>query len=77
MEYFFDGKLIEPCHIVNNLGVDIDSSLYFYKHVDCIVAKEYSRNGLLFRSFVSHNLYVLKQACITFIFPLLEYASTI
>jgi hypothetical protein len=76
-EYFFDSKLIEPCHVVNDLGVDFDSSLRFHKHIDRIVAKAYSRIGILFRGFVSRNLPVLKQAYITYIRPLLEYASNV
>jgi len=32
---------------VNNIGVDIDTLLLFDKHVDRIVAKAYSRKGLL------------------------------
>ena len=32
--YYFDGNLIESCSVVNDIGVDIDSSLHFDKHID-------------------------------------------
>jgi len=63
--------------LVNDIGVDIDLALHFDKHIDRIVAKAYSRIGLLFRGFVSRNLHVFRQAYITYIRPLLEYASNI
>jgi len=59
------------------LTIDIDLALHFDKHIDCIVAKAYSRRGLLFRGFVSRNLHVFRQAYITYIKPLLEYASNV
>ena len=37
----------------------------------------YSRIGLLFRGFVSRNLNVFRQAYITYVRPLLEYASNV
>ena len=73
-EYFYDEVRIDSCHMVNDLGVDIDSVLHFDKHIDRVVAKAYARIGLLFRGFVSRNLIVLRQAYITptYIRPLLE-----
>jgi hypothetical protein len=79
-QYFFDGKLIELSDVVKDLGrlgVNIDSSLEFPNHIDRIVVKAYSRIGVLFRGFVSRNLLLLKQAYITYIRPLLEYASNV
>ena len=63
--------------MVNDLGVEIDSVLHFDKHIDRVVAKAYTRIGLLFRGFVSRNLHVLRQAFITYIRPLLEYATNV
>jgi len=43
MNYYFDNTRIEPCYLVNDIGVDIDSLLHFDKHnIDLIVAKTYS-----------------------------------
>jgi len=44
--------------VANDIGVDIDSLLNFYKHKDRIVAKAYSRLGLLFRGIASIILHV-------------------
>jgi len=52
-------------------SVNIESLLHFDSHVDRIVAKAYSRIGLLFRGFVSRNLHLLKQSYITYIRSLL------
>jgi len=62
--------------LVNDISVDIDLALHFYKHIDRIVAKEYSRIDLLFRDFVSRNLHVFRQAY-TYIRPLLKYVSNV
>jgi len=72
-----NSNLIESCDLIYDIGVDIDLALHFDKHIDRIVAKAYSRIGLLFRGFVSRNLHVFRQAYITYIRPLLEYASNI
>ena len=77
MEYYFDGKRIKSCDLVNDIGVYIDQVLHFDKHIDRIVAKAYSRIGLLFRGFVSRNLHVFRQPYITYVRPLLEYASNV
>ena len=42
------------------------------KRIDQIVANVYSLIGILFRGFVSRNLNVFKQACVTYIRPHLE-----
>jgi len=51
-DYYFDGNLIESCDLVNDIGVDVDLTLHFDKHIDRIVAKAYSHTVLLFRGFV-------------------------
>jgi len=55
MDYSSDDKRIEPCYLVNDISIDIDSLLHFDKHVDRIVAKAYSCIRLLFRGAVSRN----------------------
>jgi len=70
MDYYFDDNRIEPsCYLVNYSGVDIDSLLHFDNYIDIIVAKAYSRIGLLFRDIVSKkcarfktSLYYLYQS---------------
>ena len=43
MNYYFQHIRLDPCLLVNDIGVDFDSLLHFDKHVDRIVAKAYSR----------------------------------
>jgi len=80
MDYYFNHIRLEPCYLINDICVDIDSLglLHFDKHIgiDRIVAKAYSRIGLLFRGFVSRNLHVFRRANITYRL-LLEYASNV
>jgi len=62
---------------VNDIGVDIDAMPHFDKHIDRISATTYFRVGLLFRRLASRNLHDLRQAYITYVRPLLEYASNV
>ena len=39
-----------------DLGVDVDSSLKYDGHINRIVAKAYSRIGILFRGFFNRNI---------------------
>jgi len=39
MDNYFNHKRLEPCYLINDIGVDIDSLLHFDKHIDRIVAK--------------------------------------
>jgi len=34
MDYYFDDNRIEPCNLMNAVGVDIDFLLHFDKQVD-------------------------------------------
>ena len=42
-----------------DLGVDVDSSLKYDGHINRIVAKAYSRIGILFRGFFNCNILFL------------------
>jgi len=63
-------------HIVD-LGVTVDPTLKYSVHINQLVAKAKSRIGLLFRCFVTRDMKVLRKAFITYIRPLVEYASSI
>jgi len=36
MDYYFNHIRLEPCYLINDIGVDIDSLLHFDKHIDRI-----------------------------------------
>ena len=75
--YFINGSQIKATDFVPDLGVYVDSQLKFGDHINKIIGKAYSRIGVLFKGFVSRNIAVLKQAYLTYIRPLLEYASNV
>ena len=43
MKYYFGGNRIEPCYVINDIGVDVDSLLHLDEHTDSIVAQPCSR----------------------------------
>jgi len=62
---------------IRDLGVTVDQSLKYSVHIDQITAKAKRRTGLLFRCFITRNTNILLKAYITYIRPLVEYASNI
>ena len=75
--YFINGSEIGAEEVVSDLGVDIDSNLKFDVHINNIIGRAYSRIGILFKGFSTRNISVLKQAYVTYIRPVLEYASNV
>ena len=75
--YYLNGCQIGSAEVVTDLGVDIDPVLSYDAHINKIVGKAYSRVGVLFRGFASRNVQVLKQAYVTYVRPVLEYASSV
>jgi len=63
-------------HVVD-LGVTVDSTPMYSVHINQLVAKAKSCTGLLFRCFVTRDMNVLRKAFIKYIWPMLEYASSI
>jgi hypothetical protein len=75
--YYLNGCQLDSAGVVTDLGVDIDPILSYDVHINKIVGKAYSRVGVLFRGFASRNVQVLKHAYITYVRPVLEYASSV
>jgi len=69
-------ECIIPTHnAVKDLGVMVDSDLKFTLHINNIAARAHSRANLLHKCFVSKDRDSLLRANITYVRPLLEYAS--
>ena len=51
--------------------------LSFEAHINNIVSKARQRISILFRGFVTRNLYIMRQAFVTYIRPMLEYNSVV
>jgi hypothetical protein len=64
-------------HTVTDLGVNIESSLTYDSQINKIVGKAYSRVGIVLKGFASREVRVLRQAYITYVRPVLEYASSV
>jgi hypothetical protein len=75
--YFIDGFPFPRQNSYVDLGVTIDSKLSFEKHISNIVSKARQRVSILFRGFVKRNLYVMRQAFVSYIRPILEYSSIV
>ena len=75
--FFFENKPIANSNLIKDLGVFINSDLNFSYHIHDFVTRAKQRSSLIFRSFMSHNVTNLKRAFITYVRPLLEYASPV
>ena len=62
---------------VKDLGIMFDSNLKFVHHIQDIVSRASKRAHLIFRCFLSRNTNNLIKAFITYVRPLLEYASSV
>jgi len=51
-----NNTVLSDVSTVCDLGVDVDSSLKFDGHINRIVAKAYSRIGIVFRGFFSRDI---------------------
>ena len=69
-------ECVVPIHdAVKDLGVTVDSELKFTLHINNIASKAHSRANLIHKCFVSKDRESLLRAYITYVRPLLEYAS--
>ena len=75
--YLINGSQVSSAKVVTDLGVDIDSNLKYDSHINKIVGKAYSRVGVLYKGFASRRIDVLRQAYVTYVRPVLEYASSV
>ena len=75
--YSFHNNLISATESTRDLGVEIDTVLSFDHHISKVVAKASSRVGTLFRGFSSRDPELLRKAFVTYIRPILEYASNV
>ena len=76
-QYSLGGHPICEADVITDLGVIVDPILKYEAHINKLVGKGYSRVGLLYKGFASRSPRVLKQAYITYIRPVLEYASSV
>ena len=71
------GNTLPVSNIVKDLGILIDPQLKFGCQVNAKVAKAHSRACLIHNCFLSKNQKSLAKAFVTYVRPLVEYASCI
>ena len=75
--FTFQNTPILSSNLVKDLGVLVDPDLKFASHIHDFVSRAKLRSALIFRSFLTNNIDNLKRAFVTYVRPLLEYASPV
>lgn len=73
--FVIDGHEIINTDSVRDLGVHISSELSFSTHIRKVVSKAFVRANLILKCFLSRDRVNLIRAFITYVRPLLEYAT--
>jgi hypothetical protein len=72
-----DGQTVQSVNTVRDLGVRFCSNLTFASHINTIVAKTHARASLIHKCFLSKDATPLTKAFVTYVRPILEYATVI
>jgi hypothetical protein len=75
--YTFSGLNIPASDVVVDLGIITQDSFKFDLHINSIISKAFNRVGALFRGFCIRSPNFLKKAFVTYVRPILEYASNV
>ena len=73
--YSLADSAVPVCESVKDLGIIVDCNLKFSVHICSIASRAHSRSCLIHKCFVSKDIDSLLRAYITYVRPLLEYAS--
>ena len=76
-DLFINALCLPLVNTVRDLGILTDSQIKLDLHINSMVAKAHARACLIFRCFVSKDRASLTKAFITYVRPLLEYASCV
>jgi hypothetical protein len=74
---FLNANMLPIVDKVKDLGIVVDSNLTFTCHIDQIVARAFTRAGLIHKCFVSRDTASLTRAFTVYVRPLLEYGSPV
>jgi len=77
--YYYSVNNVPLSHVdkVRDLGIIVDSSLKFDKHISLIVHKAMNRSRLILKCFHSRDRVLLTIAFRTYVRPILEYCSAV
>ena len=70
-------KSLPRLTVVKDLGILVDAKLKFDIHVNNIVSRAHQRANCIFRCFLSRDVEWLMRAFLTYVRPLVEYASPV
>jgi hypothetical protein len=76
-KYKLCSNALSVCKSIRDLGIVVDSGLNFAEHVSIITRKALLRCKLILKCFCSRNRDLLVKAYVTYVRPLLEYASSV
>jgi len=71
----YHGQTVQSVNTVRDLGAQFCSNLTFTTHTNKIVSKAHARASLNHKCFLSKDITTLKKAFVTYVRPILEYAS--
>jgi len=75
--YGFNGIAIPKTDLIKDLGVYMEPCFSFNRHILIMCSKARARCAIYFKTFVSRDTYAMKLFFITYVRPLLEFASPI
>ena len=76
-DYYINGNKIISKDVILDLCLNVSKDLTFNDHIIGICKRAYRLSNRIFRSFCCHQLNVYVKAYITYVRPILEYASCV
>ena len=76
-DYSLNDCSISKVTASKDLGVSIDNRLKFSDHINYITSRAHARASLIHKFFLSRDRATLVRAFITYVRPILEYASSV
>jgi len=75
--YMLNNNLLPNVSVAKDLGILVDSKLKFDVHINSIITRAHQRAGCIFRCFLSRDVDWFVKAFVTYVRPIVEYASPI
>ena len=75
--YYIDNMVIDTCDTHNDLGIQFDKYLYFYKHILYSYMGALLTINNLFHCFLTNDITTLIKAYITYARPKAEFSTTV
>ncbi len=77
IHYDLNGQNLDVLTSTKDLGVVLDNNLRFDQHISLIVHRAHQRANLILKCFQSRDRSILMRAFVTYVRPLLEYATPV